>query len=61
MIELIQNNTDDLIAACKKHHLNTMALFGSAFKNAMDQDSDIDLLVDFSDDSRHQARLFAPV
>ncbi len=50
MIELIQNKIDDLIAACKKHHVENIALFGSAAKNAMHEDSDIDLLVEFSDD-----------
>ena len=50
MIDLIQNNLGDIIAACKKHHVRTIALFGSAAKNAMNEDSDIDLLVEFSDD-----------
>lgn len=49
MINLIQNKLDDIIAACKKHHVVTIALFGSAAKNAMHEDSDIDLLVEFSD------------
>jgi predicted nucleotidyltransferase len=50
MIDLIQNKLDDIVAACKTHHVETMALFGSAVKNAMHEDSDIDLLVEFSDD-----------
>ena len=50
MIELIQNNLDEMIAACKQHHVETISLFGSAAKNALREDSDIDLLVEFSDD-----------
>lgn len=50
MIDLIQNKLDDIVLACKNHHVKTIALFGSAVKNAMHEDSDIDLLVDFSDD-----------
>lgn len=50
MTKLIQNNLDEIIAACKQHHVETISLFGSAAKNAMHEDSDIDLLVDFSDD-----------
>ena len=50
MIELIQNNIDKIIATCKQHHVEAISLFGSAAKNAMHEDSDIDLLVEFSDD-----------
>lgn len=50
MNELMQNKLDELIDACKKHHVESLALFGSAAKNTMHEDSDIDLLVEFSDD-----------
>jgi len=50
MIKLIQNNLDEIIAACKQHHVESISSFGSAAKNAMHEDSDIDLLVEFSDD-----------
>jgi uncharacterized protein len=50
MINLIQNKLDDIVSACKNHHVKTIALFGSAAKNALREDSDIDLLVEFSDD-----------
>jgi|SRR5690554_2753551 len=50
MIELVQNKLDEIIAACKQHHVEAISLFGSAAKNAMHEDSDIDLLVEFSDD-----------
>ena len=50
MVDLIQNKLDEIVSACKKHHVAAIALFGSAAQNAMTEDSDIDLLVDFSDD-----------
>ncbi len=50
MNELIQSKLDDIITACKKHHVASIALFGSAAKNDMHENSDIDLLVAFSDD-----------
>lgn len=50
MIALIQNKLDEIIAACKQHHVTAISLFGSAAKNAMHEDSDIDLLVTFSAD-----------
>ena len=50
MIDLIQNKLDEIVAACKKHHVDTIALFGSAAKNAMHENSDIDFLIEFSDD-----------
>ena len=50
MIELIQNKLDEIIAACKQHHVKSISLFGSAAKNTMHEDSDIDLLVVFYDD-----------
>ena len=50
MNELIQNKLNEIIATCKQHHVEAISLFGSAAKNAMHEDSDIDLLVEFSDD-----------
>jgi predicted nucleotidyltransferase len=50
MNEVIQNKLDEIIRACKQHHVTSISLFGSAAKNAMHEDSDIDLLVEFSDD-----------
>jgi len=50
MVDLVQNKLDGIVNACKKHHVVAIALFGSAAKDAMNEDSDIDLLVDFSDD-----------
>ena len=50
MIELIQNKLDEIVAVCKQHHVLTISLFGSAAKNKMQEGSDIDFLVAFSND-----------
>ena len=48
MTELIQNKLDDIISLCKKHRVNAISVFGSAAKGTLNEDSDIDLLVEFS-------------
>lgn len=48
MIHLIQNKLDEIISVCKKHHVEAISLFGSAAKNTMTENSDIDLLAKFS-------------
>src|SRR5690554_4019599 len=50
MIELVQNKLDKIKAACQQHHVEAISLFGSAAMNGMHEDSDVDLLVEFSDD-----------
>jgi len=50
MAVLIKNKYDEIVKACEKHHVVTLSFFGSAAKNAMNTESDIDLLVDFSGD-----------
>ena len=50
MVELIQNKLEEIISACKQHHVETVSLFGSAANDSMHEGSDIDLLVVFSDD-----------
>jgi|SRR5690606_907814 len=50
MIELVQNRIDEIIEACKQHYVEAISLFGSAARNTMHEVSDIDLLVEFSDD-----------
>jgi predicted nucleotidyltransferase len=48
MIKLIEDKIPDLIALCKRHRVDTFDLFGSAVKNSMQEDSDLDFLVQFS-------------
>lgn len=49
MIKLIEDRIDDIIALCKTHKVISISVFGSAAKNAMTSLSDIDFLVEFSD------------
>ena len=50
MIQLISNRMDEIISLCKKHKVKAISVFGSAARNAMTDSSDIDLLVEFSED-----------
>ena len=50
MIQLIENRLDEIITLCKLHSVESIALFGSAAKETMNEHSDIDFLVQFSDD-----------
>lgn len=49
MIELIKNKRDEIIAACKEYHVEAISLFGSAAKNTFNEESDVDFLVEFSE------------
>lgn len=50
MTKLIEDRLQDIIVLCKMHGVNSIALFGSAANNTMNENSDIDFLVQFSDD-----------
>jgi predicted nucleotidyltransferase len=50
MYGLIKNKLNDIIALCKKHHVKSISLFGSAAKDSMHKNSDIDFLVHFSEE-----------
>jgi uncharacterized protein len=39
-----------LSAFCKRYHVKRLSVFGSAIRNAMKPDSDIDILVEFDPD-----------
>lgn len=41
------NKKEDLIAICKKYHIRSVRVFGSAVRSDFKNDSDIDLLVEF--------------
>lgn len=49
MTKLIEDRIQDLIDLCKAHQVASFALFGSAAKDAMHEDSDLDFLVEFSE------------
>lgn len=50
MVELVKNNIAEIIALCKTHSVKSISLFGSAVSASMAEDSDIDFLVQFSED-----------
>jgi hypothetical protein len=50
MNKQIQDRLQDIIVLCKIHGVNSIALFGSAANDTMTENSDIDFLVQFSDD-----------
>lgn len=50
MIKLIEDRLDEIIALCKVHRVESIALFGSAAIGSMNENSDIDFLVQFSDE-----------
>jgi predicted nucleotidyltransferase len=50
MIKLIQDKLDEIIVLCKTHHVQSFSLFGSAAHDTMHENSDIDFLVQFSED-----------
>lgn len=50
MIKLIEDRLNEIISLCKTHSVKSIALFGSAATNSMHEKSDIDFLVQFSDE-----------
>ena len=50
MLKLIEDRITEIISLCKSHHVISIALFGSAAKGSMHIDSDVDFLVQFSED-----------
>lgn len=50
MIKIIEERLNEIIALCKVHNVKSIALFGSAARNSMNEDSDIDFLVQFSEE-----------
>lgn len=50
MIPLIKNNIDKIKAACMKHSVKTLYLFGSAANGKFRPGSDLDFIVDYNKD-----------
>ncbi|HEY5615925.1 MAG TPA: nucleotidyltransferase family protein [Bacteroidota bacterium] len=42
-------HTDQVVALCKKYHVSVLSLFGSTARGEAKRNSDIDLLVSFSE------------
>jgi predicted nucleotidyltransferase len=53
-IEIPQQETADF---CRRNHIRRLAVFGSALRSDFDEESDIDILVEF--DPQHMPGLFA--
>jgi len=49
MNKQIEARLEDIIALCKLHRVDSMSLFGSAATDTMNDGSDIDFLVQFSE------------
>lgn len=47
-MKLIENNIQKIIALCKKHKVNKLFVFGSILTNRFNDESDVDLVVDFN-------------
>ncbi len=52
MISLIGSRIDEIRTLCKDHKVRSIALFGSAANGRMNDDSDVDILVEFGPDLR---------
>jgi|LakMenE22Apr09ns_1017241.scaffolds.fasta_scaffold09318_2 predicted nucleotidyltransferase len=50
MIKIIEDRLNEIIALCKVHNVKSISLFGSAAKDSMNENSDIDFLVQFSEE-----------
>jgi predicted nucleotidyltransferase len=47
-MNVIESNIEKIKLLCLKHKVNKMFVFGSVLKDSFNNDSDIDLVVDFS-------------
>jgi len=50
MVPIIQNNLDTISTLFKEHKVLSVALFGSAAKNELRENIDIDFFIQFSED-----------
>lgn len=50
MLKLIEDRITEIISLCKSHHAISISVFGSAAKDSMHEESDVDFLVQFSED-----------
>lgn len=46
-MKLIENNSQKIIALCKKHKVGKLFVFGSILTDRFNEDSDVDMVVDF--------------
>jgi predicted nucleotidyltransferase len=58
MLDTIQAKRDDLYAVAKKHKAEKLWVFGSCAGKEETPDSDVDLLVQFSNGGRYSSQVF---
>ena len=46
-MKLIESNSQKIIALCKKHKVGKLFVFGSILTDRFNEDSDVDMVVDF--------------
>lgn len=51
-MKLIELNLQQIFALCRKHKVKTLSVFGSILTDRFNDNSDVDLLVDFEDYDR---------
>ena len=47
-MKLIENNSQKIIDLCKKHKVHKLFVFGSVLTSRFNDNSDVDLVVDFN-------------
>lgn len=52
-MRLIEINLQQIYTLCQTHKVKTLSVFGSILTNRFNNDSDVDLLVDFNSDINH--------
>lgn len=52
-MRLIEINLPQIYTLCQTHKVKTLSVFGSILTNRFNNDSDVDLLVDFNSDINH--------
>lgn len=50
MIKQVEDKIDKIVALCELHRVTSFALFGSAAKGTTNETSDVDFLVQFSEE-----------
>ncbi|MCH9030461.1 MAG: nucleotidyltransferase domain-containing protein, partial [Bacteroidetes bacterium] len=50
-MDILSKHKDELNKFCETNRIIKLSLFGSYAKNSYDEESDIDLLVEFEDDA----------
>ena len=52
-MDILNKYTKELISFCKANKIKKLSLFGSYLKNTASKDSDVDLLVEFEEDTEY--------